>query len=459
MRHKHHYPNCLNCRHELAEHYNFCPNCGQHPTDGKISFGHLFLEFFEDLVHLDGKLIATLRHVFIPGKLTEEFFKGRHKSYAAPLQLFLVLGGLFFVLISVKTHKSEEKLQAQFDKRKTGFLMKQVLMTTDSINKTFDIYKNQSSVKTFADSVVKKTYYYYNPKGGNGKEEDYSASLRKLKNIRNRRSFNIGSTNQDSLRKKYEADSIQFIEQIADDKDISKEAAEKIAPEISDSIAEANGQQFFEVAGFNSDDKNFLKKDSLHLFSGLLKKTGKGSAISEADIYNLKEEEILEKYQVEGYWQRLVVRQTMRFYKSGGNLLHYLLSKSLWFILASMLPIAFFLKLLYFRRHKFLIEHFLFLMHFFCFFFIVSIIYLGLPMLLERFMGASVYDSKYTTISSLFTTIYYLSILIGLWIAMKQFYKQGWLKTSLKYFILVNAAVVIGSIVATFGLVIGLAMF
>ncbi len=459
MRHKHHYPNCLNCHHELAEHYNFCPNCGQHPTDGKISFGHLFLEFFEDLAHLDGKLIATLRHVFIPGKLTEEFFKGRHKSYAAPLQLFFVLGGLFFVLISVKTHKSEETIQKKFDQRKTVFLTKQVLITTDSINKTFDIYKNQSSVKTFADSVVKKTYYHFNPKEIKLNQGDYSASLQKLKIIRSRRSFNFGSTNQDSLKKAYQADSIKFIEHIADEKDISKEAAEKIAPEIADSIAEANGQQYFEVAGFNSDDKNFLKKDSLNLFTGLLKKTGKGTAISEADIYNLKEEEILKKYHVEGFWQRLLVRQTMRFYKSGGDIIHYLLSKSLWFILASMLPIAFFLKLLYFRRHKFLIEHFLFLMHFFCFFFIISIIYMGLPMLLERFMGASVHDSKYTGISGIFTTIYYLSIPAGLWLALRQFYKQSTLKTTFKFFILNIAGLIIGIIVTAFGLIIGLAMF
>ncbi len=459
--HNYHYPNCLNCGHELAEHYKFCPNCGQHPTDGKTSFGHLVSEFFEGVFHLDGKLITTLRHVFIPGKLTEEFFKGRHKSYAAPLQLFFVLGGLFFVLISSKLHESEEKLQTKFENIKTFFLVKKILGTSDSINKTFDIYQKQPDVKIFADSVIKKAYFKYNAKADVQIANDYSTSLRKLKEARINANKNLTQVQRDSVIKKLKKDSVVFIESIADEKDISNEAAEKLAKYYTDSIVQLKkNQQDIVSINIKDDSKNILKSDSINLFTEFFNKNHKSYKVSEADIYNLKDKELLEKYHVEGFISKLFVRQTAHFFKSGGDIINYFLSKSLWIILASILPIAFFLKLLYIRRHKFLIEHFLFLMHFLCFCFIVGIVYWGLPMLVEKIAGAAgTESSKYKTLSYIFTTLYTLSIPIGLWLAMKQFYKQGWLKTSFKFFIFIIGAYTIGVIVAIFGLALGLAMF
>ena len=461
MRHnKQHYPNCLNCGHTLAEHYHFCPNCGQHPTDGKISFGHLTLEFFEDLLHLDGKLIATIRHVFIPGKLTEEFFKGRHKSYAAPLQLFLVLGGLFFLLISTKTHESEEKIQKKFEQKKSVYIMKQVLISEDSLIKTFPIYQERAAVKQFADSVLKKTYYKFNPKAALDIGKGYSESLKKLIKARLISNANLSQIQRDSVIKKLEKDSARFIENISDEKNITEQEAEKIAKQYADSVALLKEERAtFINFNYDNDPKNILKPDSLSSFQGFATDK-KEHKISEDDLYNLNEEQILIKYKVDGFWNRLAVRQTARFYKSGGDLIHYLLSKSLWFILASMLPIAFFLKLLYFRKHNFLIEHFLFLMHLMCFFFIISIIYLGLPMLEEKIFGESaLHNNVFKFVSKAMDSIYYLAIPVGLWIAMKQFYKQSILKTTWKFFVLNIAAYTIGIIVIVIGLIISFAMF
>ena len=185
MRHnEHHFTHCLNCGHALSKDFKFCPNCGQHPTDGKIPFSHLFSEFFEGVFHLDGKLITTLRHVFIPGKLTQEFFKGKHKSYAAPFQLFLVLGGLYFVLISKKLHETEENISSKLEHSKMASHLKFILSKEDSIYNTFGIYKNQPPVKIFADSALKKTYYTLNPKKATQIAVDYNISLKKLQAAR-----------------------------------------------------------------------------------------------------------------------------------------------------------------------------------------------------------------------------------------------------------------------------------
>lgn len=453
----HDYPNCLNCHYPLAKDYKFCPNCGQHPTDGKTSFGHLFLEFFEGLFHVDGKLFTTLRHVFVPGKLTEEFFKGRHKSYAAPFQLFLVLGGLFFLLISLALHDKDEEIKELFEREKTKYVVKNVLRTTDSINKTFDIYNSQSSVKVFANSVIKKVFTKFNPKTpvNNGK------SLKKLKDLRENNDYKLTPAKKDSLIKKLMVDSILFIIQIADEKNISNYEAAKTAVSYADSIAKINTVSAPEInINLNNEDdtKNMLENDSLTDFY-TFSKDKKIYKISYDDIYNLKEDEISRKYRIEGFWARLFARQKIRFYKSGGNVLHYILSKSLWIILVSMFPIALFLKLLYRRQHKYLIEHFLFLMHFTCYFFIVNILYLGWVYLESRFTGVSSTGTKTTFFDSLLSAIYASAVPIGLWFAMYRFYKENILKTSLKFLALTAVALLIFLAVIILGLIVSFILF
>jgi len=61
---------------------------------------------FEAFTHADGRVLATLRTlVAAPGKLHVEYFAGRRKPYLGPLQLFLVLNLVFFLLESTLSWK------------------------------------------------------------------------------------------------------------------------------------------------------------------------------------------------------------------------------------------------------------------------------------------------------------------------------------------------------------------
>lgn len=92
---------CLNCNELLTENAWYCHQCGQKCTDGRISIVELFREFFEAVFDIDSRFFKTLRHLFIPGKLTNEYFIGRRKKYVHPLRLFLVTGIIFFTLTSI----------------------------------------------------------------------------------------------------------------------------------------------------------------------------------------------------------------------------------------------------------------------------------------------------------------------------------------------------------------------
>ncbi len=62
----------------------------------------MFSEFINNAFNIESKLFRTLRAMFVPGKLTEEYFKGRHIRYYHPLRLFLFTGIALFAVLTLK---------------------------------------------------------------------------------------------------------------------------------------------------------------------------------------------------------------------------------------------------------------------------------------------------------------------------------------------------------------------
>lgn len=91
---------CPNCHYPLAKYGEFCSNCGQKYTDGKVPLWIFLHDLTEAIFNIDSKIFNTVFSLFIPGKLTIQFFKGRQKRYATPLRLFLILAILHFAALS-----------------------------------------------------------------------------------------------------------------------------------------------------------------------------------------------------------------------------------------------------------------------------------------------------------------------------------------------------------------------
>lgn len=87
---------CANCHTTIPAQSKFCPSCGQKNSDGKISVLQLWAEFLDTVLNIDSKLFRTQVALFIPGKLTSEFFAGKHQSYIKPIRLFFFSGILCF---------------------------------------------------------------------------------------------------------------------------------------------------------------------------------------------------------------------------------------------------------------------------------------------------------------------------------------------------------------------------
>jgi hypothetical protein len=91
---------CLNCAAPL--HGKYCAQCGQKKGTSMVSLGHFFHDLVHELAHLDGKIVRTLRLLFLtPGALTAEFLAGRRARYVGPIRLYLTASILLFTLLAL----------------------------------------------------------------------------------------------------------------------------------------------------------------------------------------------------------------------------------------------------------------------------------------------------------------------------------------------------------------------
>ena len=103
---------CMNCGAEL--HGPYCSNCGQKVTDLKQSFWSFLMEYLANAFQLDTRLLPTLREMVIhPGRLTQEFFKGRINSYVHPLKMnmfmLLIVIAMVALFMSPSTNISDDQ--------------------------------------------------------------------------------------------------------------------------------------------------------------------------------------------------------------------------------------------------------------------------------------------------------------------------------------------------------------
>ncbi len=80
---------CENCGTVLQGHY--CHVCGQRAHNPLRHFAHAVEEVLESFWHLDGRIFRTLRDLLVPGRLAAGYLAGHRVRYIAPLRLFIIL--------------------------------------------------------------------------------------------------------------------------------------------------------------------------------------------------------------------------------------------------------------------------------------------------------------------------------------------------------------------------------
>jgi Protein of unknown function (DUF3667) len=152
-------PYCLNCHYPMGSMDKFCPQCGQKATTGKVSVHDLVHELTHSIFHVDGKLFSTLKHLFVPGRLSVEFFRGHHKRYAHPIQMFIVLGGLCFAALAYLSHTQQEEQERLGNNAFPAYWGTpkdyQIRQELDSVKQVLNAQYKDPSVKSALDTLDK----------------------------------------------------------------------------------------------------------------------------------------------------------------------------------------------------------------------------------------------------------------------------------------------------------------
>lgn len=90
---------CRNCGEPLTG--TFCASCGQSVKDRSKSILQVVREALADFTHFDSRVLRTLGSLlFLPGRMTRDYFDGRRTRYVPPLRLYLFCSLFFFLCLS-----------------------------------------------------------------------------------------------------------------------------------------------------------------------------------------------------------------------------------------------------------------------------------------------------------------------------------------------------------------------
>lgn len=153
---------CRNCSHSILSSAKYCSSCGQKNTDGRISIRSFFSAFFSTVFNLESKFFQTLGHIFIPGKLTVEYFRGRHKRYFHPVRFFIITALLAIAVFGYQLSSTID-MSDVYRRAENQVRNKTVLADVDTIlQQTLEKYPRRSSWKPAYDTLylnLKSKYY------------------------------------------------------------------------------------------------------------------------------------------------------------------------------------------------------------------------------------------------------------------------------------------------------------
>lgn len=147
--------------------------------------------------------------------------------------------------------------------------------------------------------------------------------------------------------------------------------------------------------------------------------------VDKKDIGELSMDSLFNHYEVETFWDKLMLRQSIRLQEQGEKLGNYILNQTVWMMLLMMPILALFLKLFYVRRSFYYVEHLIFSFHTHAFLFLLLVII----MLLDN-ISALVNQMDAIWVFGL------LSMQVYFFIALRRVYKQSRFKTFLKFSLL-----------------------
>jgi len=209
-------------------------------------------------------------------------------------------------------------------------------------------------------------------------------------------------------------------------------------------IGYANGEWETAVEGIDRDIDSTDKKQLKKLDSISLNFITSNFRLATTDAIRMEPEALMIKYNISDWRDRILLRQGLKSVKDPKGLMHTYVGSMTWTILALVALMAVVLGLLYWRQRRYYVEHFIFLLNQHSGAFLL----LTLSLLIQRFYNLG--DGW---------LLVFAWIGFSLLIAMKRYYGQGYLKTTLKWLLYCWLYIIGFMFLFVFGLILVFVLF
>ncbi|MFN0035910.1 MAG: DUF3667 domain-containing protein [Saprospiraceae bacterium] len=293
-------PRCKNCGGKLSKQGSFCPGCGQRDFDGRIRMRDLLGKFFANFTHLDNKFLKMAWHLFVPARVTLNYFQGKIKRYPHPVQFFFIVMFFFLLMFS-----------KQFDDAAINLM-----------DGSFSVGDDKSYSVGDKTTVSKSNLY---------------AALQRCMTAKEYR------TAYDSLPTEWR-----------------NETSQKALDSIHRTVSEPWEQATQGLLTALQDSSGVLPStlDTISLNFGI-----SNVRIATTDFVGMEPDSIIKKYGFSNWGDKVMVKQSIKSIKDQQGLIHRYVGSLGWAILVLISFMALVLWLLYWRRGGYYVEHFIFLMH------------------------------------------------------------------------------------------------
>lgn len=301
---------CHNCDHPMPENSRFCSACGQKAFDGRIRLKEMLANMMINIIHLDTKFIRVFWRLFIPGKVSTEYFEGKIIRYPNPVQFFFIIA-FFFVLTASK--QCNRKLEAGININQKAQRDTTVLVQSDLA----------------ADATMDETPPNNSKKSGVDINEDTAEVYTGLTMFKAAEKY----VEYEKIRRKYHLlpDSMKSV---ATDRVLDTLLSQR-----------KNGL-------FNSDSI------TVSLFGNVLE-------VSIVDLVVMDLDQLTLRYGVSTWYDRLLFKQGIKTMRDIRSMNNAFIGSITWTVLAFIVVMAAFFWLFLRQRRNYYVEHFIFLMHYF----------------------------------------------------------------------------------------------
>ena len=366
--------------------------------------------FFNDITHFDGSFFSTVKYLLRkPGFLSSEYMAGRRASYLNPIRMYVFTSAIFFIILF--SLRSPDKIVKVKDTPEAGKGLRALARDSAKLEKQLLNKETDADDKEGLRTRL-------------GKLKVEMAAIKKTFGDTTTRTFL--QTDRDSL----------FLQSLNDSL-----RREGLSADVQDKIK----------AAIRKDRED--QEGGINLFGMRL---GKYKTVGQYDSAQktLPDSSSLRN----GWFTRILARRLIamefeiRQDKKGWfehfqeNFLHSF-PKILFFSLPFF---ALILNMLYFRHKQYYyVDHGIFTIHVYCANFILILF-----MLLLNKLGEMINLGWVTSVTNLLVFLIWVYMLVYLYKAMRSFYKQGWFKTLVKYFLTGFLALIVNLILLLIFLII-----